>query len=64
MKSGVLVRSEATTTKSELTIASSPHVWWRECLGITQQRDGILVKGSLFVQAISSNLGRGAARWF
>jgi hypothetical protein len=53
-----LVRTAATTT------ASSPHVWWGKCLGITQQRDGILVIGSLFVQPVSSYLGGGAARWF
>jgi hypothetical protein len=59
-----IIRFEATTGKSELTTTFSPHVWWGKCLGITQQRDGILVKGSLFVQSVSSYLGRGAARWF
>jgi hypothetical protein len=59
-----ITRIEATTGKPELTTTFSPHVWWGKCLGITQQRDGILVKGSLFVQSVSSYLGRRAARWF
>lgn len=59
-----ITRIEASTRKSGLTTTFSPHIWWGKCLGITQQRDGSLVKGSLFVQSVSSYLGRGAARWF
>jgi hypothetical protein len=52
-----ITRNEASTGKSGLTTTFSPHIWWGKCLGITQQRDGILVKGSLFVQSVSSYLG-------